>query len=48
MENIKITVSIGDNEITREYAQELVGGDNWNDRILDMLDTLSKSEEEKF
>lgn len=46
MKNIKITVSVDGNEVSREYdaeGLEWVSTTQWGDRILSMLDTIEKS-----
>lgn len=48
MENIKITVGIGNNEVTREFVNGHgfeYDSDYWGAKILDMLDTIEKSNE---
>ena len=45
MKTIKITISIDGNEVSRDYADDIINP-NWDDRVNDMLDTLEKSNEE--
>lgn len=50
MKKVTITVDVDGNELTREYKEDLTVMDGvvWGVRIIDMLDTLSKANEEKF
>lgn len=49
MKSIKITVSVNDNDLTREYSFSPETADiNWGARILDMLDTIENSDKGNF
>ncbi len=46
MKKITITVSVDGNEVSREYAETpFVGYAIWGERIMDILDTIEKSNE---
>lgn len=47
---ITITVDVDGNSISREYKDDLgfMDGTVWAVRVMDMLDTIEKSNEEKF
>ena len=50
MKVITITVSVDGNELEREYSILSVNDtvETWGERVVDMLDTLSKSEVKEF
>ncbi len=51
MKNIKITVAIGDNEVSREFVNGWgfeYDEQYWGEKITDMLDTIKKSEKANF
>jgi hypothetical protein len=48
METITITVDVDGSEVTRKYAFDIYELVDWGERVVDMLDTIKKSDEIKF
>lgn len=52
MKQIKITVEVDGNEVSRSYlvdeSKDYIGDLEWGVRVADMLETLEKSHENKF
>lgn len=48
MKTITITVEVDGNEVSRNYEFDHTEASTWGDRIVDMLDTLEKSDVKEF
>lgn len=49
MKQITITVSVDGNEVTRNYAEEMVTDNfDWSARVWDMLQTIKNSDKGNF
>lgn len=47
--NIKLTVEVDGNKIERAFGSvEMYTNETWGDCVLDMLDTIEKSNDKKF
>lgn len=48
MKTIKITLEVAGNSLEREYSFEDAAERDWTSRIVDMLDTIEKSDVKEF